>query len=69
VRIKVNGKLEEVEDNMRLLDLLKEKNTRIEAVVVELNGKILEKAELKDVVLKEGDEIEFLYYMGGGLKP
>ncbi|PLV56290.1 sulfur carrier protein ThiS [Thermotoga sp. SG1] len=66
MRIKVNGKLEEVEDNMRLLDLLKEKNIRIEAVVVELNGKILEKAELKDVVLKEGDEIEFLYYMGGG---
>jgi sulfur carrier protein len=35
-------------------------------VSVEHNLKILEKDEFATTALREGDAVEFLYYMGGG---
>ena len=35
-------------------------------VTVELNGNILERINFDNIVVKDGDEIEFLYFMGGG---
>jgi sulfur carrier protein len=35
-------------------------------VSVELNGEILERSLFESTLLKEGDRVEFLYFMGGG---
>jgi sulfur carrier protein len=35
-------------------------------VTVELNGEILERADFPAIVVREGDAVEFLYFMGGG---
>jgi sulfur carrier protein len=35
-------------------------------VTVELNGEILERDSFPATVVKEGDAVEFLYFMGGG---
>ena len=36
-------------------------------VTVELNGKILEeRADFPTILVRDGDKIEFLYFMGGG---
>lgn len=35
-------------------------------VTVELNGKILERAAFGSTHVKDGDALEFLYFMGGG---
>jgi len=35
-------------------------------VTVELNSKMLERDELGSTVVRDGDAIEFLFYMGGG---
>ena len=37
-----------------------------EYVTVELNGDILEREQFGSVLVKEGDSLEFLYFMGGG---
>ena len=35
-------------------------------VTVELNGEILDRAAFGTTRVKEGDKLEFLYFMGGG---
>jgi sulfur carrier protein len=65
MQIKINGKSEEVE-GQTVLDLLKAKNIDPPMVAVELNGAILERERLGTACLKEGDQVELLFYMGGG---
>ena len=35
-------------------------------VTVELNGEILDRAAFPATLVKDGDALEFLYFMGGG---
>jgi sulfur carrier protein len=37
-----------------------------EYVTVELNGDILDRGDFDGATVKEGDTVEFLYFMGGG---
>jgi sulfur carrier protein len=39
-----------------------------EYVTVELNGDILEREQFEVTCVKDGDVLEFLYFMGGGEK-
>ena len=65
MRLKVNGKPEEFEKGS-VQDMLLSKKIEPKMVSVELNSKILDKSEFEKVPLKDGDVIEFLFYMGGG---
>lgn len=65
MRVKLNGKAEEIQEGS-LLDLLKARNIEPQMVTVELNAKMVDRAALNQTRLHEGDEIEFLYFMGGG---
>jgi sulfur carrier protein len=65
MQVKINGKTEEIQETT-LSSLLKERNIEPQMVTVELNGKMLDRASLNQTFLHEGDEIEFLYFMGGG---
>ncbi len=64
----ISGKSEEVSLNEgTVLELLKVKKVEMpEMVSVELNGNILRQHEYAATTVKEGDQIEFLYFMGGG---
>lgn len=66
IKIVLNGKEEMLEDGTLLSDLLKLKNIRKEIVVSELNGEIVDKEKYEMTSLKDGDKLEFVYYMGGG---
>jgi sulfur carrier protein len=68
MKIRVNGKLQELDgEQTDLTELLKRNNvSRPEMVSVQLNGSILNQGEYKSVTVKENDEVEFLYFMGGG---
>ena len=37
-----------------------------EYVTVELNGDILDRGDFEGATVKDGDIVEFLYFMGGG---
>jgi len=65
MQVKINGKPEEIQAKT-VLDLLQTKEIEPQMVSVEHNQKILEKEEFATTPLKDGDAIEFLYYMGGG---
>ena len=67
MKISINAVEAEVEDAVTVADLLvKQKVKMPDMVSVELNGNILERKTFQTTVLKEGDKIEFLYFMGGG---
>lgn len=68
MKLKVNGKETTLaKDSLTvaaLLDVLKVQQA--EYVTVELNGEILERDAFGTSSVKDGDTIEFLYFMGGG---
>lgn len=65
MQVKINGKSEDVQGGT-VLDLLKTKKIEPQMVAVEVNDKMLERDHLATTHLNEGDQIEFLFYMGGG---
>ncbi len=66
MNISVNGKSETVGPGSTVASVLKAKELDPALVSVEHNGKILEKSDLDGVILSEGDELEILFFMGGG---
>lgn len=64
--IYLNGKKEELQEEMTVSEFLKLKGVRPEVVTVELNENIIERAKYQDAVIKPNDKLEFVYYMGGG---
>ena len=54
-------------EKMTVIELLADRQVKMpEMVSVELNGRILKRQEFDTVLLEDGDEVEFLYFMGGG---
>jgi cysteine synthase A len=65
MQVKINGKKEEI-TNTDLLGLLTSKNVEPQMVSVEINSVMLNRADYANTTLNAGDQIEFLYFMGGG---
>jgi len=65
MQLKVNGKSEEFPGGS-VLDLLKTKKIEPQMVAVEVNDSMIDREGLATTELKEGDRLEFLFYMGGG---
>ena len=65
----INGKETRIPENASrtITSLLEELDVSQRLyVTVELNGEILESGAFETTPVKEGDIIEFLYFMGGG---
>lgn len=64
----INGKNESIDvAECTVQELLQIKKVEMpEMVSVELNGEFLRLAEYASIKVKDGDQIEFLYFMGGG---
>lgn len=65
---KINGKKEHLNAGLTLNDLLVNRKVRPEMVAVEINGNMVDRDIYKSTVINEGDEVEYLYYMGGGMQ-
>jgi sulfur carrier protein len=69
MKIKINGEQKEFAASMSVLNLLKaNKVEQPEMVSVQLNGEFVERENFESTNVKEGDEVDFLYFMGGGKK-
>lgn len=67
MQITVAGVKKEVKDGLTLPELIEiEKVETPEYVTVSINEEFVPGAEKETTVLKEGDNVEFLYFMGGG---
>ncbi|MEA2636024.1 MAG: thiazole synthase [Chloroflexota bacterium] len=66
VTVTLNGKPRKVEDGVSLLDLLKELDVAPARVVIEHNREIRRKDDFAKTVVHAGDELELVYFVGGG---
>jgi sulfur carrier protein len=66
MNICVNGKTESLVPDISVKKLLAMKNLDPACVVVELNMDIVKKEGLGSVILKDGDKVEILKFVGGG---
>lgn len=62
----LNGEKKDVKENISLPDLLKELNLKPDRVAVELNLNIVDKNKYDQTLLKEGDKLEIVHFVGGG---
>ncbi len=69
-KIKVNGKEQELDSPVSVIDLIKKNDVeQPEMVSVQINGEFVDRANFSVVNVKDGDEVDFLYFMGGGSHP
>ena len=67
MNIIVAGEKKEVKEGLTISELIvQEKVETPEYVTVSVNDEFLSGDEFDTYVLKEGDSVEFLYFLGGG---
>jgi len=66
MKIKLNGDIAEFQENMTVKGLLESLKIEPARVVVEVNFKIIKKQEYPHYMLKDGDSVEIVSFVGGG---
>ena len=63
--VKINGEMLN-KDGKRVSEVLSEMNINAKQVAVELNEEIVPKAKYDETILKDGDVVEVVRFVGGG---
>lgn len=67
MKIIVAGEKKEVADNLTVAALIEQEQVETpQYVTVSVNEELIESGAFGTRILYEGDEVEFLYFMGGG---
>ena len=67
MKVTIAGNVKDIAEGTTLAQLvIDEKAENPEYVTVTVNDEFVENHDLENVVIKENDNIEFLYFMGGG---
>ena len=64
--ITVNGKEVTLTGPLSVADYQEQNNYQIKRIAVEMNGDILPKYSYSDTMLKDGDRLEVVSFVGGG---
>ena len=69
MKVTIAGNVKDIAEGTTLAQLvIDEKVENPEYVTVTVNDEFVENHDLENVVIKENDNIEFLYFMGGGAR-
>ena len=69
MKLTVNGETLELDKSINIKELLVlAKADQPEYVTVQLNGEFVDHSGFENTFVKEGDTVEFLYFMGGGAR-
>lgn len=67
MKITVNGKEVQLEKDITIKDLLVAQRVEMQDyVTVQINDELIAREDFETQVVKDGDVVEFLYFMGGG---
>lgn len=67
MKITVAGVKKEVADGLTVAQLVIDENVETpQYVTVTINDDFVDHGQFEETVLKDGDNVEFLYFMGGG---
>lgn len=64
--ITVNGKQIQLTSEVSVADYLEQNNYQINRIAVEMNEEILPKYSYSETMLKDGDRLEVVTFVGGG---
>lgn len=68
-QIKVNGEAQTVELPLNITELIRKNNVdQPDMVSVQVNEEFADREDWDNIQLKDGDEVDFLYFMGGGCR-
>ena len=68
-KIYVNGDAQEVRLPLNVGELIKQSDVQQpDMVSVQVNEEFAEREDWETIQLKEGDKVDFLYFMGGGAR-
>jgi sulfur carrier protein len=68
-KIYVNGDAQEVTLPLNVSELIKQSDVQQpDMVSVQVNEEFAEREDWENIQLKEGDKVDFLYFMGGGAR-
>ena len=66
-KIYVNGDAQEVNLPLNVSELIKQSDVQQpDMVSVQVNEEFADREDWENILLKEGDKVDFLYFMGGG---
>lgn len=66
MQIQVNGEQCDVPDSVTLGGLVQHLALAPERLAIELNHRVVRRADWPDTILKEGDRVEIVHFVGGG---
>jgi thiamine biosynthesis protein ThiS len=66
MRILVNGEQKECPESVSLAELISQLGMKGDRVAVELNRKIVPRAQWSATELHDGDRLEIVHFVGGG---
>lgn len=64
--VTINGREIELKSSVTVADYLEQNHYRAALIAIELNGEILPKYSYSDTMLKDGDSMEIVSFVGGG---
>jgi thiamine biosynthesis protein ThiS len=62
----INGEDKPFVDSLSLAELIEQLGMKRDRVAVELNRKIISRAQWGETALKDGDRLEIVHFVGGG---
>jgi sulfur carrier protein len=66
MKVTINGEQREIDDGLSVVELLDELQIRPGRVVIELNQEIVSRERYAATLLKDGDSLEIVHFVGGG---
>mgnify|MGYP000379109149 FL=1 len=66
IKIKINGKKLEVNQSSTVASIVKKLNIPLNKVAIEINREIINKKKIKNIKVKNKDNLEIVYFIGGG---
>jgi thiamine biosynthesis protein ThiS len=67
LRVQINGETRELVGGLTLIDLIRDLSLAPERVAIELNHQVMRRSEWSQTILRDGDRIEIIHFVGGGV--
>jgi sulfur carrier protein len=65
--ININGDDKETADGIVVSELINELGLKAERLAIEINRRIVRRADWPSTTLSEGDKVEIVHFVGGGV--
>ncbi len=66
MRLQINGDEKDFADGLSLADLIAQLDMKADRVAVELNREIVPRGQWDETLLRDGDQLEIVHFVGGG---